>query len=121
MIVRLLRVTVFVGSCAAILWLSLAPAEALPHVSLWDKFEHAIAYLGLAILGGIAFPNQLWRVAGGLFAFGVGVEISQTLMALGRQGDPADALANTLGIALGLLITLAIREWVRVKSPARGE
>jgi DNA invertase Pin-like site-specific DNA recombinase len=31
------------------------------------------------------------------------------------------ALANTLGIGLGLLVTLAIGELIKVKSPARGE
>ncbi|MDO8297353.1 MAG: VanZ family protein [Caulobacter sp.] len=105
----------------AILWLSLAPAEDLPQVTLWDKLEHAAAYLGLAVLGGLAFPNHLWRMAGSLFTFGVGVEVFQALMAVGRQGDPADALANTVGIATGLLLTLAVRELVKVKSPAGGE
>jgi VanZ family protein len=121
MIARPLRIAVFLAGCAAILWLSLAPTEDLPQVTLWDKLEHAIAYLGLAVLGGLAFPNHLWRMVGGLFTFGVGVEVFQALMALGRQGDPADALANTLGIALGLVLTLAVRELHKVKSRPRGE
>lgn len=121
MIVRLLRVAVFLAACATILWLSLAPSADLPQVSLWDKFEHGFAYLVLSVLGAMAFPGHLWRMAGGLFAFGVGIEIGQAFMGLGRQGDPADALANTLGIGLGLLVTLAIGELIKVKSPARGE
>ncbi|MFA7263669.1 MAG: hypothetical protein WC068_11670 [Caulobacter sp.] len=121
MIPRPFRIAVFVVGCIVILWLSLAPTEDLPPVTLWDKLEHAIAYFSLAILGGAAFPNHMWRVAGSLFTFGVGAEISQALMAVGRQGDPADALANTVGIATGLLLTLAVRELVKVKSPAGGE
>lgn len=121
MIARPIRITVFVLGCITILWLSLAPAEGLPSVSLWDKLEHAIAYLGLAVLGGLAFPDHLWRMAGGLFTFGVGAEVFQASMALGRHGDPADALANTAGIAAGLLLTLAVRELIKVKSPAGGE
>ena len=121
MIARPFRIAVFIVGCIVILWLSLAPTEDLPTVTLWDKLEHAIAYLGLAVLGGAAFPNHLWRMAGSLFTFGVGAEIFQSMMALGRQGDPADALANTVGIAMGLLLTLAIRELLKVKSPAGGE
>lgn len=121
MIPRPFRIAIFIAGCATILWLSLAPVEDLPKVTLWDKLEHAIAYSGLSVLGGLAFPNHLWRMAGGLFTLGVGVEVGQALMALGRQGDPADALANTVGIAAGLLLTLAIREAIKVKSPARGE
>lgn len=121
MIPRPLRIAVFILGCIVILWLSLAPTETLPTVTLWDKLEHAIAYLGLAVLGGLAFPNHLWRIAGGLFTFGVGAEVFQASMALGRQGDPADALANTVGIAGGLLLTLAARERIKVKSPAGGE
>ncbi len=115
------RIALFGLACLAIAWLSLAPGSALPTVSLWDKLEHAGAYLGLTLLGGWAFPRRLTRLATGLFAGGVGIEVAQSLMGLGRQGDPADALANTIGIAVGLLLTLAIRELNKVKSPAGGE
>lgn len=121
MVPRPLRIAVFALACGVIAWLSLAPTSALPEVSLSDKIEHTIAYFGLTLLGAFAFPLRLSRLAAGLFLAGVGIEILQTVMALGRHGDPADALANTLGIALGLLTTLAIRELLKVKSPARGE
>lgn len=121
MVPRPLRIAAFVIACGVIVWLSLAPTSALPSVTLWDKFEHAGAYLGLTLIGVYAFPRRLTRLAAGLFFGGVGIEISQSMMALGRQGDPADALANTAGIAAGLLLTLAIRELIRVKSPAGGE
>ena len=121
MIARPIRITIFVLGCIVILWLSLAPSDGVPSFSLWDKLKHAIAYLGLAVLGGLAFPNHLWRMAAGLFTFGAGAEVFQASMALGRQGDPADALANTAGIAAGLLLTLAVRELIKVKSPAGGE
>lgn len=121
MIARPFRIAIFVVGCAVILWLSLAPTNDLPSVTLWDKLEHAMAYFGLAVLGGAAFPGQVWRVAGGLFAFGVGVEASQALMAFGRQGDPADALANAIGVVAGVLTTLVVREMIRGRSPAAGE
>lgn len=121
MVHRLSRIALFGLACLAIVWLSAAPAEALPEVTLWDKLEHAVAYMALTLLGAWAFPHRLTRLAASLFAFGVGIEILQSMMALGRQGDPADALANTVGIVVGLLLTLAIRELIKVKSPARGE
>jgi VanZ family protein len=121
MVSRPFRIALFGLACLAISWLSLAPAQALPGVTLWDKVEHAGAYMALTLLGAWAFPHRLTRLAAGLFAFGVGVEILQSMMGLGRQGEPADALANTVGIAGGLLLTLAIRERIRVKPPAGGE
>ncbi len=121
MLPRPLRIAVFVLACLVVGWASLAPSSALPSVTLWDKVEHLTAYFGLAVIGAYAFPRRLTRLAAGLFGGGVGIEIAQSLMGWGRQGDPADALANTFGIALGLLVTLAIRELIKVKSPARGE
>lgn len=121
MVPRPLRIAAFAVACAVIAWLSLAPSSALPSVSLWDKLEHATAYFGLTMIGVYAFPLRLTRLAAGLFLGGVGIEIFQSMMALGRQGDPADALANTAGITVGLLLTLAIRELIKVKSPAGGE
>lgn len=121
MVPRPSRIALFGVACLVIVWLSLAPTQAMPGVSVQDKFEHAGAYMALTLLGAWAFPHRLTRLASGLFAFGVGVEILQSMMGLGRQGDPADALANTVGIAGGLLLTLAIRELIKVKSPAGGE
>ncbi|MBI5938965.1 MAG: VanZ family protein [Caulobacterales bacterium] len=116
-----LRIAAFALACAVIAWLSLAPSSGLPSVTLWDKAEHAGAYFGLTMIGVYAFPHRLTRLAAGLFLGGVGIEILQSMMELGRQGDPADALANTAGIAAGLVLTRAIRELIRVKSPAGGE
>jgi VanZ family protein len=122
MVPRPLRIGVFALACAVVGWLSLVPTTTIPGLfTLWDKIEHAAAYLGLTLLGLYAFPQRMARLAIGLVLGGIGVEILQTTMALGRQGDPADALANTLGIATGLLLALAIRERIKVKSPAGGE
>lgn len=121
MVPRPLRIAPFVLACLVIAWASLAPTTALPSVSLWDKVEHLAAYFGLTALGAYAFPRRLSRLAAGLFGGGVAIEIAQSLMGWGRQGDPADALANTFGITLGLLVTLALRGLIKVKSPAGGE
>lgn len=121
MLPRPFRIVIFTLACTVIVWLSVAPTTALPTVSLWDKFEHAAAYLGLALLGAWAFPGRTWPLAAGLFALGVGVEIAQATMGWGRQGDVLDAVANTVGIVLGLLLARGARELPMVKSRARGE
>lgn len=121
MIPRFIRIALFAAACAVIVWLSVAPTSALPTVSLWDKFEHAGAYFGLALLGSWAFPGRVWRLAVGLFLLGVGVEIAQATMGWGRQGDALDALANTIGMAIGLGLARLIGELPMVKYRARGE
>ncbi|MBI1404598.1 MAG: VanZ family protein [Caulobacter sp.] len=104
------RIALFALACALIAWLSLAPGEDLPQaLTFWDKAEHATAYLGLTLVGAWAFPERLRRLALGLFLAGVGVEILQAIMGLGRQGDPVDAVANSVGIAVGLGVAMAAR------------
>ena len=108
------RMALFALACGVIAWLSLSPTEALPQgLTFWDKAEHALAYLALSLLGAWAFPGRLGRLAVGLFLGGVGVEILQSTMGLGRQGDPFDAVANSTGIAVGLLIAILVRNWAR--------
>lgn len=123
MIPRPVRVALFAAACLAVLWLSLSRTSVVvvPGVTLWDKAEHAGAYLTLAILGAWALGGARWSLAVGLFAFGVGVEFAQATMGLGRDGDVLDAAANSLGIALGLGLARLIGERLMVKSPARGE
>jgi VanZ family protein len=107
---RLLRIAVFILAIGVIAWLSLSPARDLPQgLSFWDKAEHACAYLGLALVGAWAFPTRLGRLAAGLFLAGVGVEFLQASMGFGRQGDPMDAVANSVGIVAGLSLALAAR------------
>lgn len=121
MIPRPLRLAVFLAACATVIWLSVAPTTAIPSVNLWDKLEHAGAYFGLALLGVWATRVRSWKLAAGLFALGVGVEIAQATMGWGRQGDVLDAVANSVGIGLGLGLARVVGERLMVKSPARGE
>lgn len=99
---RAIYAVAFLGTYVAVLVASLVPTRSLPQVSLSDKAEHFIAYAVLAALGARAFPGRPRLLATVLVANGVGVEVLQQAMALGRQGEVLDALANTLGIAAGL-------------------
>ena len=109
--VRTAYAVAFLGTYIAVLVASLLPTSALPKVDLSDKVEHVIAYAVLAVLGGKAFPGRPWLLAAALAANGVGVEFLQHAMALGRQGDVLDALANTLGIAAGLGLIWLMRRY----------
>lgn len=106
---RPVRLAVFAAAIALILYLSLAPTTAIPSVNLWDKLEHATAYLGLTVLGIWCFPASRWKVFAALVAVGAGVEIAQATMGFGRDGDIRDAVANTIGAAIGLVIAWIIR------------
>lgn len=105
---RPLRLGLFALAVLAVLWGSLSPVTALPSVSLWDKAQHALGYLALALLGAWAFA-PLGRLAAGLVLMGLAVEVLQATMNLGRQGDLADGLANTVGVLAGVSAAWLVR------------
>ena len=89
---------------AGVVFATLAPADDLPSVPVNDKLEHFAAY---ALLSAGAVQLFVRRLSWGfvcvlLVLMGIGLEQLQGGMALGRMLDPADALANTLGVLAGL-------------------
>ena len=89
---------------AVVVFASLVPAQALPAVPVSDKLEHFAAYAVLSAAAVQLFARRLsWAIACVLLVLmGIGLEHLQAQMALGRQLDSADALANTLGVLAGL-------------------
>lgn len=88
--------------------LSLVPPPAVAMPRHGDKVQHLFAYAALA-----AAAVQVWRpgrpllLAGvGLVLMGVLLEFAQGALTATRQADPLDALANALGVGLGLLTVL---------------
>ena len=84
--------------------LSLVPPPPMELPRHGDKVEHLLAYALLA-----AAAVQVWRpgrpllLAGlGLVLMGVLLEFAQGGLTATRQADPFDALANTVGVLLGL-------------------
>lgn len=109
---RPLRIAAFVLSVAVILYLSLAPNEdVLGSGLVWDKAAHSIAYTILAIIGLLFSTHRRWVVVLAVWGLGIGVEFAQAAMPFGRQGDPRDALANTIGIALGVALWALARRF----------
>lgn len=87
---------------------SLVPASGLPDIDVSDTLQHLGAYALLSAGAVQLFARRLsWAfVCVLLVLMGIGLEHLQAQMALGRQLDRADALANTLGVLLGLATAL---------------
>lgn len=94
---------------AAVVAFSLVPAFLLPQVpDGGDKIEHFLSYFLLAAAAVQLFlPRQaILRAGSGLIAMGIALELAQGLFTSTRQMDASDALANSLGVAAGLLTLL---------------
>jgi VanZ family protein len=96
----------FVLAQLVLLVAALLPVPAhMQWVPLVDKLEHMAAFFALTWLGRLAGVRPLWRLALMLVGLGVAIELVQALTSW-RQGDVLDAVADTLGVALGLLLPL---------------
>jgi peptidoglycan/LPS O-acetylase OafA/YrhL len=74
-----------------------------------DKLQHIFAFLVLAVLGWLAYPEMKKReLLLGLMAFGAVIEIVQAIPALHRDSDPFDWLADT---AASLTVFVIIAAW----------
>lgn len=83
-----------------IMALALMPASEVPVSTSWDKLDHWFAFFTLALLAEQAFPQQsFWkRIAPGVLAYGMGIEIAQWFIP-DRDASVMDVLANSIGIA----------------------
>ncbi len=84
---------------------SLVPAHDLPEVPRgFDKIEHFGAYAALAAGAVQLFARRLsWGfVCVLLVLMGICMEYLQAQMGLGRMLDAQDALANSIGVLIGL-------------------
>lgn len=100
---------------AVVVGASLAPGVPLPPQGGFDKVEHFLAYSGLAVWFTGLYPRARYRqVVVGLLALGLGVEIAQGVMQLGRSAEVLDMVANAAGIGFGLALALVLTGgWAR--------
>ena len=93
---------IFIVGIVVLAVLLLTPGDYLPNV-LWDKLEHGLAFGVVAFTGAVAFPDRssLLRLGFGLACLGALFEILQIFVP-GREAAVGDALANTIGVAIGL-------------------
>ena len=85
--------------------LALSPATYLPPLDIfnwWDKAQHAIGYGSLTVSALLAYPYKpKWKVAALLCIHGCLIEVLQYFSGY-RYGDWQDALADGLGVVLGM-------------------
>lgn len=98
----LLAIGMVVGVC-------LVPSPDLPPMPRnVDKLEHALAFFALSACAVQLFlPGRpLLGAMTGLLLLGVGIELAQGMFTIDRSADPLDALADSLGVLLGLATAL---------------
>lgn len=96
------------AAIVALVVVCLVPLDSLPPLpDNSDKVEHLLGYFLLAAAAVQLFGSRraLSLSAVGLVALGIGIEIAQGFTAY-RSSDPADAVANTLGVLLGMAMAL---------------
>ncbi len=77
-----------------------------------DKVQHIVAFLVLAILGRLAYPDVRKReLLLGLAGFGALIEIAQAIPALNRDSDPFDWIAD---VGAAFIVFVAIALWGRL-------
>ncbi len=85
------------------------PPPALPPLpDNSDKIEHFASYFLLAFGAVQLFAGRraLLAAALGLVVLGIGIEFAQGALTSDRSADPYDALANTVGVVLGMAMLL---------------
>ena len=91
-------------------YLALSPAPPPTLSTGWDKSNHALAFASLAFSSVWALwqrPRQwIWLVIA-LVGYGIAIEIAQSFLPP-READWHDVVADSIGIALGLLIAWPI-------------
>jgi len=70
----------------------------------WDKAQHALVFAVLMLLGAIAYPSRIFKVAFSLFFYGAVIELLQALTGW-RDGDFYNWYADTTGVALIWLLS----------------
>lgn len=94
----------------AITWLALVPAPPRTLTTGWDKSNHALAFASLAFAAVWALwqqPRHWPRLVLALVAYGIAIEIAQSFLPP-READWHDVVADSVGIALGLLVAWPI-------------
>ena len=92
----------------------LMPSTEMPHeFELNDKLSHVIGHGSLALyFSGLVPRRGWWKIFVFLLLFGISIEFAQYYMRAGRDGDPRDVIANSLGAVLGLLLgRIGVARW----------
>jgi VanZ family protein len=97
------------GLAAAIAFATLGPPEQRPHLSLGQNGEHALAFVLLGLVFGLAHTRNRLHTAAFVVAFTGLIEILQFL-APGRHARMEDFVVDALAASLGLAAAAAF-DW----------
>lgn len=108
-----LALALWIAGVAGTATFSLLPKFAPPGEYGLDKMIHATTYATLALLAHVAFQRRRNAVAAALFAIPLGcaIEVAQAFVP-GRYGDIWDAVANSAGALLGVVLGVGCRRLV---------
>lgn len=102
------RIAFFLAA-TAVLTLSLLPSSALPPIDTgWDKSDHVLGFVVLALLGLAGWPDRSLILLAGLVAFGALIEVLQGFTGY-RIADWRDLLADGIGVLAGLALWPLLR------------
>jgi hypothetical protein len=110
---RVARLIFWAAACFAFVMAVLPhPPEVPGHPN--DKVQHIAAFATLSVLGSFAYPRtDLTKLLIRLSLFGAAIEVVQAIPALHRDSDVLDWLADTVAVAVVLLI---VRWWRRARA-----
>lgn len=102
---RWAQITGFGLYVGLIIFLSLSPSETTIKLQSWDKVGHLLAYTVMVLVAFLTFSSHNGRIVSLIFIIGLGLllEWLQSFVP-GRLVSWNDALANGLGVLLGLII-----------------
>jgi VanZ family protein len=114
---RLLARLAFWSACIVAFVMAVMPVP--PEIPASDKLQHIFAFVVLALLGRLAYPDvkKRWLLVG-LMAFGALIEIVQALPIVGRDSDPLDWVADTAA-ALTVFVIVALWSYLQDRRTAR--
>jgi hypothetical protein len=110
--------TLFFALCAFALFMALTPRP--PQLfDVNDKFQHSLAFGALAIVARLGFRQARDRTILERLSFGGAlIEVFQAIPALHRDCDWRDWVADTLAVAIALLIMRVLPRRKPTASPA---
>lgn len=100
---------VFWVSCIITIVMMLIPSHSIPkELHIWDKIQHALTFFVLMFTGGIAYSKHSKLLGVGLVIYGTAIEVLQEYFTATRNGDPMDAVADTVGVVIGFILFIIV-------------
>lgn len=101
-----------------------APGEEDAWFPGFDKWAHASAFFALGVWSLALVERRAYaRVMAVMLAVGLGIEVAQGLMGLGRHAEWADVAADALGVALAFGVSMSRSEswfeWIEARVRSR--